>query len=866
VDTAEDLDAGLAQLRGARYDVVLLGTPLKGSIADACFTLRTEGALGTRPLLLLPEPGAPLQPSRVRLMGAFALLPPDPSQGVLADAVEQAVAEAQAREPTRVGLVAPADLRGPVASALKSAGYLVDELEGWPSEVPRDWSVTVAAEPPPLPTKAPVVPLWIHADPHTERWRPLADTLELVTLAARPTAPEGVPSPASPREERPPALSEVVTSERILRDEVLPHARAQLQILEELVRRLSRAPSDAEVLRELSATARNLSSLATGYGLTRTAEPALRIGEWVQHLTEGRARATVGALVKLADLLLELDSSLRLPPSQAPASGPPIVLLVDDDPFLSAQIPAAAPSEGIQAVVAGSVEELAELSLPERIDLVFVSSSVLVDPAATREIRAVPALAQAPIAVLVSPESVEGRLAAVRLSAVEILERPVTAVMLLRVARRLLTAQSPRRPGRILVIGGQPLCEALGQQGFDVTLAVDTANDWLASQEPDAIVLDERAQAAREVLATLRNDPRLRSVVVLMVCSDESSQRKVRALEAGADDAVGPTSSGAEIAGRLRARQERLKSLQLSRSRDPATGLATLRRMLDRLEDEVAIAERSHRPFNFASIEVDPGEQDDPAARDALTVALAREIHSRVRRSDLVARASEGEILLLLRECTCDDAKALLESVQHLYPQRSARGVATKRSFSAGIASYPDHGHTAETLLSAARRARLDARRAGATALLQIAQSTVLDALDRSRGRTSPRTVFVADEDENVRRILEFALRKRGFEVELFDNGADLERRLFQEASAPEVDLVILELHLPFVHGFDLLRRLQEHPGRRKPRAILLSGGASESDIVRAFTLGIADHVSKPFSLQVLMARVLAALGREGGR
>ena len=95
-------------------------------------------------------------------------------------------------------------------------------------------------------------------------------------------------------------------------------------------------------------------------------------------------------------------------------------------------------------------------------------------------------------------------------------------------------------------------------------------------------------------------------------------------------------------------------------------------------------------------------------------------------------------------------------------------------------------------------------------------------------------------------------LRLKGFEV---DHAESAERAL--ELPLEGYDLLILDVSLPGISGFDLLRRLSV-----KPATILLTSRSSEMDKVIGFELGIEDYVTKPFSLLELLARIQVVLRR----
>jgi len=75
-------------------------------------------------------------------------------------------------------------------------------------------------------------------------------------------------------------------------------------------------------------------------------------------------------------------------------------------------------------------------------------------------------------------------------------------------------------------------------------------------------------------------------------------------------------------------------------------------------------------------------------------------------------------------------------------------------------------------------------------------------------------------------------------------------------ASSEPTDIVITDLMLPYVSGFELLMQIREDPRWRDVPVVVLSGKVTEGDVVRALDLGANDYVKKPYNPQELSARI----------
>jgi two-component system OmpR family response regulator len=120
--------------------------------------------------------------------------------------------------------------------------------------------------------------------------------------------------------------------------------------------------------------------------------------------------------------------------------------------------------------------------------------------------------------------------------------------------------------------------------------------------------------------------------------------------------------------------------------------------------------------------------------------------------------------------------------------------------------------------------------------------------------------ILVVDDERNITELLAMALRHEGFQVETAGTG----RTALTAVEAFRPSLVVLDVMLPDVDGFDVLRRLSAQ-GRRVPVIFLTAKDATE-DKVRGLTIGGDDYVTKPFSLEELIARVRVVLRRNGLR
>src|SRR3954465_12522955 len=118
--------------------------------------------------------------------------------------------------------------------------------------------------------------------------------------------------------------------------------------------------------------------------------------------------------------------------------------------------------------------------------------------------------------------------------------------------------------------------------------------------------------------------------------------------------------------------------------------------------------------------------------------------------------------------------------------------------------------------------------------------------------------VLVVDDEPNIVDVISMALRFQGFDVESAGTGADA----IAAAAAFKPELIVLDVMLPDMEGFDVARRLGAQ--RARVPIVFLTARDSTEDKIRGLTIGGDDYVTKPFSLEELIARIRSVLRRSG--
>ena len=130
------------------------------------------------------------------------------------------------------------------------------------------------------------------------------------------------------------------------------------------------------------------------------------------------------------------------------------------------------------------------------------------------------------------------------------------------------------------------------------------------------------------------------------------------------------------------------------------------------------------------------------------------------------------------------------------------------------------------------------------------------------------RTIFIVEDDEDIRELIAYALENAGFASRSFEDGFSFFAALQENSSIP--DLVLLDIMLPGLSipgaegqdGLSILKKLRSQPLYRDLPIIMLTAKGSEADKVKGLNFGADDYIAKPFGVTELIARINALLRR----
>jgi DNA-binding response OmpR family regulator len=117
--------------------------------------------------------------------------------------------------------------------------------------------------------------------------------------------------------------------------------------------------------------------------------------------------------------------------------------------------------------------------------------------------------------------------------------------------------------------------------------------------------------------------------------------------------------------------------------------------------------------------------------------------------------------------------------------------------------------------------------------------------------------VLIADDEPNIVVSLEFLMKQKGYEVKVVGNGQDALAAVAEFAP----DLVLLDVMMPRLSGYELCQKVRENPAWSGIRIIMLSAKGRDVEVTKGIAVGADAYVTKPFSTKDLLAKVAELLG-----
>lgn len=130
------------------------------------------------------------------------------------------------------------------------------------------------------------------------------------------------------------------------------------------------------------------------------------------------------------------------------------------------------------------------------------------------------------------------------------------------------------------------------------------------------------------------------------------------------------------------------------------------------------------------------------------------------------------------------------------------------------------------------------------------------DTINRGCLMAKHRSILIAEDEPDTANLLQFHLQRRGYQTTVASDGLNALNLSFER----HPDLVILDLMLPKLHGFEVCRMLKASPSTRHIPIFMLTAMAATENKVQGFSLGANEYMTKPFEMSELLARIESLL------
>lgn len=359
----------------------------------------------------------------------------------------------------------------------------------------------------------------------------------------------------------------------------------------------------------------------------------------------------------------------------------------------------------------------------------------------------------------------------------------------------------------------------------------------------DIILPDEDG---RNFLMQLRQSPKTASTPIIVITGLVGNQPKLECLALGATHFFTKPFDLKQFAQTVTQEIEKDGPVQSNKRTDLDAGLPNRSEFCAKYENTMRADSEQRRIMAFIDIDSFSLIQDQYGNENArlAIIRTATLITEQLDEDDLLARWSGEDLVILFNNGSIPRAEnrlnTALQNLQSEPVSFEGYGPITL-TFSAGVSSIDASQSVDEAVLQAQR-------------YCYIAKSEGRNCIHAERKETSlqAKTLLLAEDDELIASIIKHRLGREGFEITHHTDGESA----LNAAQERRFSLVILDVKMPVMDGFEVLTKLRETKEYEKSPIILLTAMGSEKDIVRGFKLGANDYILKPFSPVQLLARV----------
>lgn len=383
-----------------------------------------------------------------------------------------------------------------------------------------------------------------------------------------------------------------------------------------------------------------------------------------------------------------------------------------------------------------------------------------------------------------------------------------------------------------------------------VAKTASEAEKILEEKEISLIILDLLLpdMDGRNILLRYQERPHTAGIPIIVLSGQTGAQTKTECFALGADDYFEKPFDPDILAAAVAIKLQRAREISRNLRQDPLTKIPNRAAFSAIFQRMRSFANRVGAPLCIGMIDIDHFKKVNDtyghAMGDEVLRRTASVIGKSLRRYDSICRWSGEQFVALLPNTERPGGVRAMEKLLLAVSEERFTPPNDKPFFITFSASVTEvlEDVTMEEVVAEADRLLYLAKSSGRNRVLSAKDST----------EATHEKILVADDDHLIVKIIKHRLEKEGFKVYHFPDGASA----LVGAEDVAADLAIIDVKMPEMDGFELLRRLRMLPSYARTPIMMLTSMGREQDIVRGFKLGANDYVLKPFSIVELLARI----------
>jgi diguanylate cyclase (GGDEF)-like protein len=614
--------------------------------------------------------------------------------------------------------------------------------------------------------------------------------------------------------------------------------------------------SGAEERMELTREAHRMVGTLGSFGFPLGSEMARQLEEILGAgpLSQSNVIKVTSLCQDLLDLVEGSDESSS-GPLVPPGPNLPLVSLVTNDPELRSMLTGSSGKFGLRMVSPPS-EGFREFLCSAATDAVVYDFSGL-EEGLPDDITELLRGLVCPVVAVCPQLTLRQRVEISALGVATIVEKPFEVEPLLESLQGMLSLPVA---SRVLAIDDDPLFlrqleSLMVPLGTEFTAVTEPEALWAAleARDPDLVLLDIDMPDidGLALCKAIRSDSRFLEIPVVFITSNLSAEVRRAAYEAGGEDYIPKSIEGAELRIRIATRLRRARASRKAET-DTLTGLSSRAPAVKALNHLLKLGERRSLPVSLAVIDLDHfksvNDRFGHPTGDLVLQRVADLFRGALRSEDVISRWGGEEFVTGMFLMDKEQAVARLRSALEELKKQVFRidGQELIVTFSAGVAQFPADGRDLNELYKAADGALYLAKQQRATITAVSAQPHPEDHID----------LVLVEDDHPLGTVLMEAFAEQGWRAAWFQDGGDAAAALLSEEGALKPRVIVIDRELPTLDGVGLIEWLADEGVCRRSKVITVSAKMTTEEINSVLDLGVFDHVSKPFSLSVLLRRI----------